>query len=335
MSINQLIALYLERIKKNRVWILVGAFILGTLLAIYSLFVPTFYTSTSTIFPLSSSSKSSSSSVLSTLMGSSDVGSSFTNENSVNIIELAQSRTIRDEVARKRVKEDGNRMIAELMLDEYNKHRGLTEPKLNFKNDTSRIVNWAIGQLGTNLEASITKTNSFQFKYTGRSIALVKQISYAYVDEISQFYIALRIEKAKQDYEFATKKVDSLKDAIGQVDQKLINADDKTLFTDAMKLEYRMPTENMISDKQILRSLFTRAIANQQNAAYTLQRATPVIKLLDKPDPPYQKTETSKVKFFIIGFVLGVMLIMFIILIPLFRKFTKAELENFLNSAKE
>ena len=50
------------------------------------------------------------------------------------------------------------------------------------------------------------------------------------------------------------------------------------------------------------------AVANQQNAAYKLQKATPVMKVLDYPEEPYDVHKRSPVLYGIIGFFLGLIL---------------------------
>jgi hypothetical protein len=91
-------------------------------------------------------------------------------------------------------------------------------------------------------------------------------------------------------------------------DNQLIAIDKRTLFTNTSKMEFRVPTENLITDKQMLRQLYAVAVANQQNAAYKLQKATPVIKVLDYPEPPYDVQNKSPLVYGIIGLFIGLIL---------------------------
>jgi hypothetical protein len=91
-------------------------------------------------------------------------------------------------------------------------------------------------------------------------------------------------------------------------DSKLIAIDQKTLFTNTNKMEFKVPAENLITEKQMLRQQYAVAVANQQIAAYKLQKATPVIKELDAPDPPYDVQKKSPVLYGIIGFMMGLLL---------------------------
>ena len=71
------------------------------------------------------------------------------------------------------------------------------------------------------------------------------------------------------------------------------------------KLEFRVPTENLLADKQMIRQQYAQAVANQQNAAYKLQKATPLIKILDKPEPPYDVENKSAVFYGLMGLFAG------------------------------
>jgi hypothetical protein len=267
------------------------------------------YTSTATIFPLTASSdNSSASSALSALFSGGDNNQSFTNDASVNIVELALSRTTREAVAAIRDSLHGNKTIAELLIADINNHRSFLESEIPMPSSKEAMVTKAVQILKDGLSASINKNNSFVLTYTGRSAELVKLISYGFIDKISVFYIDLKREKSKRDFEFATSKVDSLKHIMNAKDNQLIAIDKRTLFTNTSKMEFRVPTENLITDKQMLRQLYAVAVANQQNAAYKLQKATPVIKVLDYPEPPYDVQNKSPLIYGIIGLFIGLIL---------------------------
>ena len=145
------------------------------------------------------------------------------------------------------------------------------------------------------------------------------------VNKLSQFAVKLRREKANRDYEFASSKVDSLKRVMGAKDYQLIGLDKRLLFTNTNKLQFRVPTENLLAEKQLIRNQYVQAVTNQQNAAYKLQKATPLIEVLDKPEPPYD-TQSKSVKIFaIIGFIIGIILIVFMLTANILIKYLTQE----------
>lgn len=326
MTTQELTLAIFNRIKKFRFIILIAGIVGAACLSFLAMRTPVTYTSKASVFPLNSGSDvGGSASALSALFGGSENSKSFTDDASINIIELAQSRTTREEVAAVRDASQGNKTIAELLLDDINNHRGLLEPEVKLPSTEKALINWASGILNEGLNASINKNNSFVLTYTGRSAALVKTVSYGFIDKISTFYIDLKREKAKRDFEFATNKVDSLRSVMNAKDNQLIAIDKKTLFTNTSKLEFRVPTENLIVDKQMVRQQYATAVANQQNAAYKLQKATPVIRVLDKPEPPYDKQFKSPVVYGAVGFFAGFILTVILLAGGLLLKFLKDE----------
>lgn len=307
MSSQELTIDFITRVKKHKLLILFTALFLAAVLVVFALNTPVTYTSTSTIFPLTASNdNTSATSALSALFsGGDNSNNSFTDEASVNIVELALSRTTRNEVATMKDSSRANKTIARLLIEDINDHRSFLEPNIGIPSNQFTLVAQAAKILKDGLTATINKNNSFVLTYTGRSPELVRTISYGFIDKISKFYIDLKREKAKRDFEFATGKVDSLRSVMHLKDNQLIAIDKRTLFTNTDKMEFKVPTENLITEKQMLREQYAVAVANQQNAAYKLQKATPVMKVLDYPEPPYDIQKRSPVLYGIMGFLLG------------------------------
>ena len=327
MSSQELTIEFIKRIKKHRLFIIFSSLFFAAVLVVYALKTPVTYTSTASIFPLTAGNdNNATSSALSALFSGGDNSSnSFTDEASVNIIELALSRTTRDEVASMKDSSRENKMIATLLIDDINNHRSFLEPKIEIPSDSFSLIAKAARILKTGLTAAINQNNSFVLTYTGRSPELVRTISYGFIDKISKFYIDLKREKAKTDFEFATGKVDSLRAVMNSKDNQLISIDKRTLFTNTDKMEFKVPTENLITEKQMLRQQYAVAVANQQNAAYKLQKATPVMKVLDYPEPPYDVQKRSPLVYGVIGFLIGLMLSTIFFTLRLLIRYAKEE----------
>ncbi|MEO7393932.1 MAG: hypothetical protein ABIU11_03260 [Chitinophagaceae bacterium] len=328
MTTQELTADIFRRLRKFRIIIVTTGILAAVVLVLYAMQKPVTYTSKSSVFPLSGSSdNNATSTTLSALLGT-EGSKSFSDDASVNIIELAQSRTTREEVAAILDSSKNNKTIAALLVDDINDHRGWFEEKVEKPVNEYALITWAGDQLKMGLNASINKNNTLVLSYTGRSPDLVRTISYGFINKISLFYIELKREKANRDFQFATSKVDSLRNVMNAKDKKLIAMDKRTLFTNTSKLEYRVPTENLLADKQMIRQQYAQAVTNQQNAAYKLQKATPLIKLLDKPEPPYDIKNNSAVLFGIIGFFSGIILVSSVLVIGIISKYSKQEINK-------
>src|SRR3978361_292188 len=98
MTTTELTRAIFQRLKKFRFLILGVAIIASALMIFYAKQTPVTYTSRATVFPLTSGNESTSStSALSALLGAGTESKSFAGDDaSINIIELAQSRTTRE-----------------------------------------------------------------------------------------------------------------------------------------------------------------------------------------------------------------------------------------------
>lgn len=317
---------FFNRIKKHKYIIICIPILFAGIFALYALKTPVTFTSTSTIFPLTGGSENNTtSSALSALFSGGDNSNSFTDDASVNIIELALSRSAREEVAAIKDSAKGNKTIAELLIKDINDHRSFLEHKMAIPTDYKSLIATGAEILGGSMSATINKNNSFVLTYTGRSPELVRTVSYGFIEKISTFYIDLKREKAKRDFDFASSKVDSLRGVINSKDKELIAIDKKTLFTNTAKMEFRVPTENLITDKQMLRQQYAVAVANQQNAAYKLQKVTPVMKVLDQPEPPYNVQNKSPLMYGTFGFIIGLAISILFFTITLLLRYAKEE----------
>jgi uncharacterized protein involved in exopolysaccharide biosynthesis len=333
MTTQELTTAIFNRLKKVRFIIITVAVAAAFALFLYAKQKPVTYTARCSVFPLTSGNENNAtSSTLSALLGTEST-KSFSDEASINIIELAQSRTTREEVASIRDSSMGNKMIAELLIDDINDHRGWFEPKVNKPANEYTLITWAGQVLRGGLNATINKNNMLILSYTGRAPELVRVISYGFINKISLFYIQLKQEKARRDFEFATSKVDSLRKEMNTKDNQLIAIDKRTLFTNTAKLEFRVPTENLLADKQMIRQQYAQAVANQQNAAYKLQKATPLIKILDRPEPPYDVENKSAVLYGLFGVFAGIIITSFLFVSGIILSFIRHEINKALFGA--
>jgi len=265
------------------------------------------YTSKSTVFPLNSSSDNTvSSSTISNILGLSDAPKSFSGEASINILELANSRRTRDVVAMERVPSMQNKMVSELLIEENNKHTGyMQNAVIRPPKDSLALINIASNLLKIGFQSKINKNGILELYFSNTNPDLVRVVSYIYIEKLSSFYIELKKKKAEIDYEFAVKKADSLLNVLNGLDRNLIALDEHTFFTNEELQRYSIPKQNLAQDKSTVQSQYYYAVNNREAAAYKLQKETPIIEALDRPDPPYDATKKSATLYAMIGFMLG------------------------------
>ena len=293
------------------------------------------YTSKATVFPLSSAGENTlANSAISNILGLSDAPKSFSGEASINIVELALSRRTREAVAATRIPELKNKTLAELLIDEINMHTGFMRyEKINKPTDSQKLINIASNILKGGYSAKINKNGILEMSYTNSNQELVKYVSYAYVKNISDFYVELKKEKAEVDFQFAVKKADSLLKELNKLDEKQIQLDEKTFFTNDELKRYNLPKLNLSSDKQAVQQQYYYAVNNREAAAYKLQKETPIIKILDKPEGPYDMTKKSALFYAISGAFLGLLLGIVLVSWKIISNFLEGEINKAIEKA--
>lgn len=326
MTSSELIIKILQRLKKFRFIIVLAGVGLAGLFYWYAKKNKTVYTSRATVFPLTSSSDNSAmNSTLSGILGISEAPKSFSSEASINIIELALSRNTREAVAMVRLPKFGNKTIAELLIANENANNGI---KNEIPKDSAKLANLGGNILKTGVAANINKNGVLVLGFSSTNEELVSPISYAFVDKMSDFYRELRIGKARVDYDFTIKKVDSLDQELKKIDAEAIKLANSSYFTPTDRLEYNIPKDNLNALKE--RTMRQRDVAanNREEALWRLQKQTPIIKILDKPDPPFDKKQTSKMLFAIVGFIVGILLAVILMIGGLLGKYIENELQK-------
>lgn len=287
------------------------------------------FTAKATVFPLTNAPDNSlASGTLSSILGLAETPKSFSSEASINIIELALSRNVREAVAMTRLPEFGNETIAKILFDDMNAHKPFYGKTLETPKDSTQ---WAIfgGEvLKPLLNAKMSKNGVLELYFSSVRRDLITPISYTIIDRISRFYIDLKIKKAMADYDFTIRKIDSLQKVVAGADQRAIALQNATFFAPEDRLEFILPKENLNQDRNRMSRQRDIAQNNREEALWRLQKATPIISVLDKPTEPFTVSKSSPVIYAIFGFMLGVVLALFLVLRKLLVRYVKDELRK-------
>lgn len=312
--------------------ILLGGLLLGTLLYMYALSKPIFFTVTSTVFPLTAGGgQGAASSRISELLGGGNSSAkSITEEANVSIEEVGRSKKTREAVVSQRLPKYGNKLIAEILITEFNRHRAFGVPALLIPKTDEEIISLGSQMLSNNYSVKFNKNNLLEVKFTNTDPNLLPPVSYIIIERLSEFYKELKIKKARADFDFAEGKVDSLQRVLARFDRRRIAIDNHTLFTPPGKKEYNIPKENLENDKLRVLAQRSGTANNREDAAWRLQKETPIIEILDKPEPPYGVTQTSKLLYGLVGFLLGLFLFAFATIAGLLYQYGNQKMKEFI-----
>jgi uncharacterized protein involved in exopolysaccharide biosynthesis len=325
VNTNELVRKIFLRVARFKWVIFIGAIIVAVVLYFYAKTIPQVYTAKTTVFPLTAANENPTTSAITTLLGGGDAPKSFSQDASINIVELALSRNTMDAVVLKRLPQFGNKRIAELLIESYNKTRKNFSPAIKATSDTAVLKAYGSALLKENYTAKVLKSGIFEVTFSNSSQELLSPVSYQLIDKISQFYIDMKIKKAKRDYDFTLKKVDSFQAVLDVYDRQAIRMNNTTLFVPNSKIEYSIPKENLVNAKERLIRLRDASANNREEALWRLQKATPIIATLDKPEPPFDVKRTSGAVYGFVGFFLGAVLTMVILIAPLLILYLKEE----------
>jgi len=336
MNSIELIKQLIKRLKKFSWLIVILGLVLGGAFYYMAKQGVPIYTSKATVYPLNSSTDNNiTGSAIGNILGLSDAPKSFSGEASINIVELATSRRTREAVAVTKVPSLGNKTVAQLLIEENNKHLEYNQnAEIPLKKlDSATLINIASNILSGGFSAKINKNGILELYYSNSSQELVRAINYVFIDRISSFYIDLKKKKAQIDYQFAVNKADSLNKVLDSIDNYAIHLDETTFFTNDELKRFNIPKFNLEQDKQTVQSQYYYAVNNRESAAYKLQKETPIIEILDRPEGPYPVEQKSTKLYAIIGFLLGSLIGIILISWKIISKFLNAELNKAIEKA--
>lgn len=336
MTYKDFIQTVYKRLSRLKFLILITGMAAAAAVFLYIKKTPKVFTSKATVFPLNATSENASAaSALSSLLGLTETPKSFIQEASINIVDLALSRNTREAVALEKIPELNNQTVAELVIKEYNNTKPFFKPALVVPKDQTKLAAIAGNLLKDNFFAKINKNGILEINYSSTDESMVKPVSYIFVDKISAFYKELKIRKAKLDFDFMSEKVDSLDKVLSGYDKSAVAMSNTTMFVSPEKLQYQLPKENLASQKSRVTRQRDMSIDNREEALWRLQKVTPIIAILDKPDPPYETYRPSAFVYSIIGFFSAIFLVMFVLVVIPALKYLMSETKRAILSPNE
>lgn len=318
------------RLQQRKLLLVAGGLFFLLLGFIYALNKRPVYTAKATVFPLTSANteNAGATAMLSNILGISSAPNSFSSEAAINIVELANSRSIREAVAATRLPQLGDKTIAELLLNDINQHRSFWSKELKIPSDSISLTIAGGDLLLPNISSKMSKNGVMELYYSNAQRELVTPISNVIISKISQFYIDLKRRKALDDYNFTVAKIDSMQQQMNHVDRSAINLQKRTMFTSPAVLEYSLPKENISVEKSRMQQQLNMYMNNRDEAAWRLQKNTPVIAVLDKPTEPFDQEAPSKIILSLIGFIIGTVLVSGLLLSGLLIRYVKSEIRK-------
>ena len=306
MTSKELIRVILNRLSRVKILILIGGIALAILMFMIAKNSPSTFSVKSTLYPLTASpSGGPASSALTELIGGGGSTKTLSEEANVNIEEVARSRKTREAVVSQRLAIFGNKTMAEVLINDYNNNKSYFSQSISIPTTQPELVSIGASLLASNYLVKVNKNSLLEITFSSTNEKLITPASLILIDKISQFYKELKIKKAQFDYDFTQIKVDSLEGVLKKFDNQRIYLSNTTLFVPQGKLQYNVPKENLENNKILVLSQRNSAASNREEALWRKQKVTPIIEILDSPQPPFGVDQPSKVVYGTVGFILG------------------------------
>ncbi len=329
MTSQALLLKILNRLQKLKFLIPLGGILVGALLYLYAKQIPAIYSVKSTVFPLTAGPDKSSNSKLTELIGGGSGGTkSLSDEANVNIEEVAKSRKTREAVAGEKVESHENKTVAELLINEFNLRKKINAREIKIPINELELKSIGATLLKDSYTIKVNKNGLLEITYGSTNEKLISPVSYILINKISQFYIELKVKKAEFDFAFTEKKIDSLDRVLANFDKKTIATSNKTLFVRPNKLQYTIPQENLENSKLQVLAQRNGAASNREEALWRMQKATPIISIMDTPEPPFDVVKPSKMLYGLVGFIIGCLLFSLLFIVGLLFKFTNHQVKQ-------
>jgi len=329
VTTQELVRNILRRLSRFKLVVFLGGVLFAALLFLYARSVPPIYSVKSTVYPLTAGpDDKSASSKISELLGGSSNTKTLSDEANVNIEEVGRSRRTREAVVAERLPVFGNKTIALILIEDYNKNKSFLKTTLKIPSTDPELFSTGADLLKDYYTVKFNKNSLLEMVFTSSNEKLITPTSLILIDKISQFYKELKIKKAQFDFDFTQKKVDSLEMVLRKYDNQRIKLNNTTLFVQPGKLQYIVPRENLENNKLLVLSQRNGAASNREEALWRKQKVTPIIEILDSPEPPFLISKPSKILYAGGGFILGCLLFSLLLISGILYRYLNKTVQN-------
>jgi hypothetical protein len=151
------------------------------------------------------------------------------------------------------------------------------------------------------MNIDVTSTNELFSKYFTEALA----------KEVSDFYIATKSKKSRENMATLQKQTDSIRRELNSAITGVAVANDNTFSLNPALNVRRTPSARRQVDVQANTAILTELVKQSELAKVTLRKETPLIQIIDRPILPLKKEKFGKVKGILIGGFVGVFIIVF------------------------
>jgi uncharacterized protein involved in exopolysaccharide biosynthesis len=138
-------------------------------------------------------------------------------------------------------------------------------------------------------------------------------------NEVSSYYIEIKIKKARQNMEILQRQTDSIRAELNGAITGVAAAADNTFGLNPAMIVRKTPGTRRQVDVQANTAILTQLVTNLEMAKVSLRKETPLIQIIDRPILPLKKEKVGKLKSLLLGsFLAGFLTVLVLIFKKLF-----------------
>ncbi|MFV8327806.1 lipopolysaccharide biosynthesis protein [Flavobacterium sp. ZS1P14] len=138
-----------------------------------------------------------------------------------------------------------------------------------------------------------------------------KYFTEALVKEVSDFYVATKSKKARENMDILERQTDSIRRELNGAITGVAVANDNTFNLNPALNVRRAPSARRQVDVQANTAILTELVKQSELAKVTLRKETPLIQVIDRPILPLAKEKFGKAKGLILGGFFAGLLVVF------------------------
>ena len=135
--------------------------------------------------------------------------------------------------------------------------------------------------------------------------AFAKAFTETLAKQVSDFYVDTKSKKARMNMAILQKQTDSIRAELNGAITGVAVANDNTFMLNPALNVNRAPSAKRQVDVQANTAILTELVKQTELAKVTLRKETPLIQVIDRPILPLPEEKFGKVKGFVLGIVLG------------------------------
>lgn len=229
------------------------------------------------------------------------------------MIGVLKSRNISEAVTEDSIVWKGEkRLVADIILDIYPSTPSVTSTILSWifpysrSNDKRQKVHSTASAIRSSLYTEATPDGFINMIISFYSPEVAGLISQMYIKKLDEYYKRQKTAKASNSVAFYTQRADSIRRELIKTTTSLAKYMDQ--HRGLVFSQDRVKPAQLEIRQQILQQMFVTLTISKEQAAAQLQQDTPIIQVLDHPNPPYGSRRPSKILYFFVGLVIGLFL---------------------------